>query len=80
VIPEPTNKLDAAAALVGVVSGSEGEIFDWGQIDWRQVEDHVRRLRHRIFTADLHGVEGGGPPKGSPVAEVDAPIAREHAA
>ena len=41
-IPEPTNKLDAAAALVGVVSGSEGETFDWGQIDWRQVEDHER--------------------------------------
>ena len=54
-IPEPTNKLDAAAALVGVVSGSEGEISDWGQIDWRQVEDHVRRLRHRIFTASKAG-------------------------
>ena len=54
-VPEPTNKLDAAAALVGVVSGSEGEIFDWGQIDWRQVEDHVRRLRQRIFTASKAG-------------------------
>ena len=54
-VPEPTNKLDAAAALVGVVSGSEGEIFDWRQIDWRQVEDHVRRLRQRIFTASKAG-------------------------
>jgi RNA-directed DNA polymerase len=41
--------------LVGVVSGSEGEIFDWGQIDWRQVADHVRRLRQRIFTASKAG-------------------------
>ena len=37
------------------MSGSEGGIFDWGQIDWRQVEDHVRRLRHRIFTASKAG-------------------------
>ena len=56
--PEPKDKLDAATQVV--VSGPEGELLDWRQIDWRMVEDQVRRLRQRIFTAsrtgDLHRV------------------------
>jgi RNA-directed DNA polymerase len=50
---EPTDKLDATASAV--VSGPEGEIPGWRQIDWRQVEDQVRRLRQRIFTASKAG-------------------------
>ena len=32
------------------VNGPEGEVLDWGTVDWRRVEDNVRRLRQRIFT------------------------------
>jgi RNA-directed DNA polymerase len=51
VIPEPEDKLDAATA----VSGPEDASLDWRQIDWRQVEENVRRLRQRIFTASRSG-------------------------
>jgi hypothetical protein len=30
-------------------------IIDWLSIDWRHVEDDVRRLRQRIFTASRNG-------------------------
>jgi RNA-directed DNA polymerase len=50
---EPTDKLDAATQVV--VSGPEDEIVDWRRIDWRRVEDQVRRLRQRIFTASKAG-------------------------
>jgi RNA-directed DNA polymerase len=53
--PEPEDKLDAAAAAVVVVSGPEDAIQDWRQIDWRQVEKNVRRLRQRIFMASKAG-------------------------
>jgi RNA-directed DNA polymerase len=53
--PEPEDKLDVATAPVGVVSGPEDAILDWHQIDWRQVEHNVRRLRQRIFTASKAG-------------------------
>jgi RNA-directed DNA polymerase len=33
--------------------------LDWTLVRWRQVEDDVRRLRHRIFTAS----KAGGPDK-----------------
>ena len=33
------------------VNGPEGEVLDWDAVDWRRVEDDVRRLRQRIFTA-----------------------------
>jgi RNA-directed DNA polymerase len=49
--PEPKDKLDAATAQVGVVSGLEGEILGWHAVDWRVCEENVRRLRQRIFTA-----------------------------
>ena len=45
--PEPMGKLGAAA----VANGPEGDVLDWDAVDWRQVEDDVRRLRQRIFTA-----------------------------
>ena len=51
--PEPKDKLDAATAVV--VNGPEDATLDWRQIDWRQVEDDVRRLRQRIFTASKAG-------------------------
>jgi RNA-directed DNA polymerase len=39
----------------GVVNGPKGGIFDWDGVDWRAVEDDVRRLRQRIFTASKAG-------------------------
>jgi RNA-directed DNA polymerase len=53
--PEPEDKLDAATTLVGAVSGPEDVTLDWRQIDWRQVEQNVWRLRQRIFTAAKAG-------------------------
>src|SRR5712691_8559882 len=61
--PEPRDKLDAtteleAASAVegdGVVNGPEGEFLDWDAVDWRQVEEDVRRLRQRIFAASQAG-------------------------
>jgi RNA-directed DNA polymerase len=37
------------------VNGPEDEIIDWDAVDWRRVEDDVRRLRRRIFTATQAG-------------------------
>ena len=51
--PEPEDKLDATAIVV--VNGPEDAPFDWRQVDWRRVEDDVRRLRQRIFTASKAG-------------------------
>jgi RNA-directed DNA polymerase len=53
--PEPEDKLDVATTTVGVVNGPEDAPFDWRQVDWRRVEDDVRRLRQRIFTASKAG-------------------------
>jgi RNA-directed DNA polymerase len=55
VTAEPEDKLDAAAAVVGVVSGPEDALSGWHQVDWRQAEREVRRLRARIFTAAKAG-------------------------
>ncbi len=38
-----------------VVNGPEDDDLDWWSIDWPQVEDEVRRLRQRIFTASQAG-------------------------
>src|SRR3954462_9233698 len=38
-----------------MANGPEDEITDWPSIDWRKVEDDVRRLRQRIFTASQAG-------------------------
>jgi len=40
---------------VVVVNGPEGDVLDWGSIDWPKVEDEVRRLRQRIFAASQAG-------------------------
>ena len=71
--PEPAGKLDAATAVV--VNGPEGATLDWRQVDWRRAETNVRRLRQRIFTASQAGDLSRGPQP----AEVDAPVALEHA-
>ena len=47
--PEPEDKLDATTNVVA--NGPEDAPFDWRQVNWRRVEDDVRRLRQRIFTA-----------------------------
>jgi RNA-directed DNA polymerase len=40
------------SALTGVaVNGPEDDILDWDAVNWRVVEDDVRRIRQRIFTA-----------------------------
>lgn len=38
-----------------MVNGPEGDDLDWCSIDWQQVEDDVRRLRQRIYTASRDG-------------------------
>lgn len=52
---EPKGKLDTATVEIGVVNGPEDAALDWASIDWRTVEDDVRRLRQRIFTASQAG-------------------------
>src|SRR6266700_5784142 len=47
--------LDTKAPAGAVVNGPEGEALDWDAVDWRAVEDDVRRLRQRIFTASGAG-------------------------
>src|SRR4051812_2600634 len=37
------------------VNGPEGDVVDWDAVQWRAVEDDVRRLRQRIFTATQAG-------------------------
>src|SRR6266496_5737435 len=37
------------------VNGPEGDVLDWDAVDWRRVEDDVRRLRQRIFKATQAG-------------------------
>src|SRR3954452_16282755 len=53
--PEPMGMLDAAAPQGVVVNGPEGDVLDWDAVAWRVVEDDVRRLRQRIFTATQAG-------------------------
>ena len=48
-MPEPMGKLDTVE-----VNGPEDEIIDWDAV-WHRVEDDVRRLRQRIFTATQAG-------------------------
>jgi RNA-directed DNA polymerase len=52
---QPGAAAGAAPAAAGRVNGPEGGILDWDAIDWRAVEDDVRRLRQRIFTASRAG-------------------------
>jgi RNA-directed DNA polymerase len=52
---EPTDKLDTASISIGGVNGPEDALSGWHQVDWRQAEREVRRLRQRIFTASMAG-------------------------
>jgi RNA-directed DNA polymerase len=52
---EPTDKLDATTTSVVVVNGPEDARCGWHQVNWRQAEREVRRLRQRIFTASKAG-------------------------
>lgn len=47
--------VDAAPAAVVAVNGPEDDVTDWLSIDWQRVDDDVRRLRQRIFTASQAG-------------------------
>jgi hypothetical protein len=51
--PEPMDKLDTPGTPR--VNGPEDELSDWQSIDWKTVENDVRRLRQRIFTASREG-------------------------
>jgi RNA-directed DNA polymerase len=51
--PEPEGKLGVTAMVVA--NGPEDASIGWHQVDWRQAEASVRRLRQRIFTASQAG-------------------------
>ncbi len=38
-----------------LVNGPEDDGLDWDREDWGQAEEHVRRLRRRIFAASQAG-------------------------
>src|ERR1039458_852064 len=46
----------AMLATVAVVNGPEDDPLDWHAVGWRAVEQDVRRLRQRIFTASRVGL------------------------
>jgi RNA-directed DNA polymerase len=51
-----TDGAASASSPVSVsVNGPEDEDLDWASINWRRVEEDVRRLRQRIFTASQAG-------------------------
>src|SRR5664279_370388 len=52
---QTTDGAQAMMAVVAVVNGPEDELLDWHAVDWRVVEEDVRRLRQRIFTASRAG-------------------------
>ena len=45
----------ATAVAASTVNGPDDEELDWNAVNWRTVEDDVRRLRHRIFKASQAG-------------------------
>ena len=50
-----TQTAGVTAAGAVTMNGPEGEALDWDAIDWRIQEEHVRRLRRRIFKATRDG-------------------------
>ena len=58
-----------------MVNGPEDEVLDWDAVDWRQVEDDVRRLRQRIFTAS----KAGDLKKVRSLQKLTAPVPRQRA-
>jgi RNA-directed DNA polymerase len=47
-----------------MANGPKDEALDWLSIDWRQVEEDVRRHRQRIFTASQAGLLPAREPPG----------------
>ena len=45
----------ATPAAAPTVNGPDDDRLDWNAVNWRTVEDDVRRLRHRIFKASQVG-------------------------
>ena len=54
---DTTSIVEAAgvAADNAVVNGPEGGLADWDAVQWRTVDNDVRRLRQRIFAASQAG-------------------------
>ncbi|HEY0689404.1 MAG TPA: group II intron reverse transcriptase/maturase [Kribbella sp.] len=50
-----TEAAHTATMVVGMANGPEDDALDWQSIEWQRVEDTVRRLRQRIFTASQAG-------------------------
>jgi hypothetical protein len=45
----------ATAMAASTVNGPDDDQLDWNAVNWRKVEEDVRRLRHRIFKASQAG-------------------------
>src|SRR5664279_837294 len=45
----------ATAVAASTVNGPDDHRLDWNAVNWRKVEEDVRRLRHRIFKASQAG-------------------------
>ena len=45
----------ATAVMAATVNGPDDDRLDWNAVNWRTVEDDVRRLRHRILKASQVG-------------------------
>lgn len=52
---EEATMAPAMVAFTDVVNGPEDNVWEWQNVKWRAVEDDVRRLRQRIFTASQAG-------------------------
>ncbi len=50
-----TQTVAVTAVGAAVMNGPEDEVLNWDAIDWRAQEEHVRRLRRRIFKATRDG-------------------------
>ncbi len=53
--PGTEGQVGRHSGMTAVVNGPEDDDLDWGSIDWPEVDDDVRRLRQRIFTAAQAG-------------------------
>jgi len=53
--PGTEGQVGRHGGMTAVVNGPEDDDLEWGSIDWPEVEDEVRRLRQRIFTASQAG-------------------------
>jgi RNA-directed DNA polymerase len=50
-----TQAAAVTASAAVVVNGPADDVLDWEAIDWRTQQEHVRRLRQRIFKATRDG-------------------------